>query len=190
MKRLIGRPGPSLAVAAIALLLAGGGYALASSRGTITVCVHKADHGLYTGRCAKGDNKLTWNKTGPRGPVGARGQTGATGQPGAPGPPATSLWALVRGGTTPSIVYSKGVSSVSLFSTGTTLVTFSQNVSQCTFVATPASTGGGYYANKPTAQISEEFYSGGWGADGRTVAVNTIDSSGLSNYTFSIAAFC
>jgi len=57
-------------VAGVVLLAAGGGYAVASSSSSrkITVCVHKHGHGLYTGKCAKHDKTLTWNKRGPQGP--------------------------------------------------------------------------------------------------------------------------
>jgi hypothetical protein len=66
-------------------------------------------------------------------------------------------------------------------------------VSHCAFVATPTTTGGGYWPLHPTAQISEEFYPGGWGVDGTTVGVEILDNSGtgpVNGYTFSIAAFC
>ena len=80
-------------VGVVVLLAAGGGYAVASSSSKkITACVHKHGGGLYTGKCAKHDKKLTWNTTGPAGPEGATGApgptgaTGATGAPGATGP--------------------------------------------------------------------------------------------------------
>ena len=76
-------------VGVVVLLAAGGGYALASgSSKKITACVHKHGGGLYSGKCAKHDKKLTWNTTGPAGPAGATGATGATGPQ---GPGATAL---------------------------------------------------------------------------------------------------
>ena len=79
-------------VGVVVLLAAGGGYALASSSSKkITACVHKHGGGLYSGKCAKHDKKLTWNTTGPAGPTGATGATGAPGATGPQGPGATSL---------------------------------------------------------------------------------------------------
>jgi hypothetical protein len=163
------------------VLLVGGGVAYAASHksGTIKVCVAHTTGTLYKkASCHSGDSTLSWNVRGPRGPAGL---------------PGTSAWALVKGGSSPSLIYSKGVSSVSGGTAGTTLVTFSRNVSKCAFVATITSTGGGFFPEHPTAQISEEFYSGGWGANGKSVAVVTVDNSGtdpVGGYDFSIAAFC
>jgi hypothetical protein len=79
-------------VGVVVLLAAGGGYAIASgSSKKITACVHKHGGGLYTGKCAKHDKKLTWNTTGPAGPAGAAGKTGATGATGPQGPRATTF---------------------------------------------------------------------------------------------------
>jgi hypothetical protein len=169
-------------ILAITLLVvlggAGAAYAAGRSSGTIKVCVAHSSGTLYKhATCKRGDSTLSWNARGPRGPAGA---------------PATSLWALVDGSSSPTIIYDKGVSSVSDFS-GTILVTFTQNVSKCAFIATPASTGGGYYSQHPIANISEEFYSGGWGANGKTVGVNILDNTGSApetGYYFSIAAYC
>jgi hypothetical protein len=73
--------------AALVLLAAGGGYAIASgSSKQITACVHRHGGGLYTGKCHKHDKKLTWNTSGPAGPPGPAGPTGATGLAGATGP--------------------------------------------------------------------------------------------------------
>ena len=96
-------------VGVVVLLAAGGGYAVASaSSKKITACVHKHGHGLYTGKCAKHDKRLTWNTTGPpgppgpAGPAGAAGATGAPGSTGARGPDATSLVFNGAGATTPT----------------------------------------------------------------------------------------
>jgi hypothetical protein len=72
-------------VAAGAMLIAGGGYAIASGSGTVSACVHKHGGGLYMGRCHKKDRKLSWSVQGPPGPRGATGPAGATGTQGAPG---------------------------------------------------------------------------------------------------------
>jgi hypothetical protein len=86
MRRLLpGRVAPTAAIGVVLLLVAGGGYALASGRGTIRACVHKHGHGLYLGRCAKHDRKLSWNIRGVPGPRGATGAAGGTGSQGPPG---------------------------------------------------------------------------------------------------------
>jgi hypothetical protein len=84
MKKPLGSRGAAAAASSIlALLVAGGGYAIASGTGgAIKACVHKHGGGLYTGRCARHDRKLSWNAVGPPGPRGAQG---AQGVPGAPG---------------------------------------------------------------------------------------------------------
>jgi hypothetical protein len=93
-------------VGVVVLLAAGGGYAVASSSSKeITACVHKHGRGLYTGKCAKHDKRLTWNTTGPAGPAGPPGAGGAAGAPGATGsqgPGATSLVFNGAGASTPS----------------------------------------------------------------------------------------
>jgi hypothetical protein len=80
------RTAAASAGAMVALLLAGGGYAIASAAGgTITACVHKHGGGLYVGRCARHDGRLTWEKAGPRGPQGQTGSQGPQGPQGLPG---------------------------------------------------------------------------------------------------------
>jgi len=84
MRRPVTSHGLSAAIVAVVVVLAaGGGYAVASgSSKKIIACVHKHGGGLYTGKCAKHDKKLTWNTTGPAGRAGPTGQTGATGATG------------------------------------------------------------------------------------------------------------
>ncbi len=83
-----------------------------------------------------------------RGPAGQRGQTGATGAtgatgsagaPGAPGAPGvvTRLTALIAANGT--ISRSQNVTSAANLGGGNYEVIFNQNVSQCTYVATPGS---------------------------------------------------
>jgi hypothetical protein len=90
MRRLFSSRGMSAAATGIlVLLIAGGGYAIAGGSGTINACAQKHGHHLlYTGKCKKGDKKLSWGvqgrpglagATGPVGPKGATGTTGATG---------------------------------------------------------------------------------------------------------------
>jgi hypothetical protein len=87
MKRLLAARGtPAALVAVIALLAAGGGYALASGGGTIKACVTKGSNVLYTGHCAKGDKKLSWSKVGPQGKQGPQGFQGIQGAAGVQGP--------------------------------------------------------------------------------------------------------
>jgi hypothetical protein len=70
-----------LALAALAgALLAGGGYALASSStATISGCVSKNQQLLIKKRCAKGQTRLVWNQKGPQGKQGATGAQGPQG---------------------------------------------------------------------------------------------------------------
>jgi hypothetical protein len=70
-------------VAYLALAVAlggGGGYAIAATRvKTIDGCVvKKTGELLVKSRCARGQQKLTWNQQGATGAVGATGATGAT----------------------------------------------------------------------------------------------------------------
>ena len=86
MKALLtGRLGAASAGAITTLLLAGGGYAIASAWGKITACVHKHGGGLYVGHCARHDTKLHWNAVGPQGPQGLQGPQGAQGVTGGAG---------------------------------------------------------------------------------------------------------
>ena len=86
MSRFFPRAATALGVAAL-LIVGGGAYALASSNGgTIRVCVNHKSGSLYkAGKCAKHDQKLSWNKLGPQGPAGATGATGGQGPQGPSG---------------------------------------------------------------------------------------------------------
>src|SRR5579885_3100961 len=54
--------------------MCGAAYAATSGGGRITVCVGHADRTLYKARsCARGDQGLSWNVQGPRGPEGLPG---------------------------------------------------------------------------------------------------------------------
>jgi hypothetical protein len=73
------------AVVAAAVLVTGTSLAMAGS-GTLSACVHRHGGGLYEARtCAKGDTRLEWGSTGPRGLRGAPGAKGTTGAQGAAG---------------------------------------------------------------------------------------------------------
>ena len=82
-------PTPSMGVALVALVIAASGGAYAAVRvssPTISACVRHRGGGLYTAhRCARGDARVAWNVTGPRGPSGETGARGATGSPGPAG---------------------------------------------------------------------------------------------------------
>jgi hypothetical protein len=84
-------------VAAIALFVASGGYALAAGGGTINACVTHGSHVLYTGACARRDQKLSWNKVGPQGPRGPQGPQGPKGDQGPAGPGAAGFTGVVSG---------------------------------------------------------------------------------------------
>jgi hypothetical protein len=82
----LSKPAGTALVAAM-LIASGGAYALASStRSTITVCVNHENRTLYKAKkCARHDQKLSWNKrgrTGPQGPKGTQGVPGIQGQTG------------------------------------------------------------------------------------------------------------
>jgi hypothetical protein len=105
------------AIALLALLLvASGGYALAAGHSTtIHGCVVKSTGELLVKkRCGRGQSKLTFNQTGPRGPQGQTGSTGPAGQ----APP--SAWANIASNGNPD---GSGVSS-KLVSTGVFQLTF------------------------------------------------------------------
>jgi hypothetical protein len=94
MRRLLAARGtPVAAVGVLALLIAGGAYALASSGGkSIHACVHKHGGDIYIAKkCAKHDQKLSWNQVGPKGPAGLKGPKGATGNTGPQGPGAATI---------------------------------------------------------------------------------------------------
>lgn len=84
------RPTPDTAIGLTALILAvgGGGYALgaAGNDQVITACVDPANSQpakiVTTGACDPGQTALSWNQTGPQGPVGATGVQGPAGPPG------------------------------------------------------------------------------------------------------------
>jgi hypothetical protein len=101
MRRLLSARGAAAtAVGVWAVLIAGGGYALAGGgAGTIHACVHRHGGTLYVAkRCASHDRKLSWDRAGP---TGARGATGATGATGPQGPEATSVVYNATGSTSP-----------------------------------------------------------------------------------------
>src|ERR1700694_406946 len=93
-----------LTVAAVAAVLAGGGWAIAaSSSGVIAACSGKKGGALrIANKCKKSGRSVPWSQHGPRGP---QGPAGATGAPGPTGP------AGAAGATGPSHGYSTGLSA-------------------------------------------------------------------------------
>lgn len=65
----------ALTAGVLAIVLAGSALA-SSSQKTITACVHHRGGGLYLGRCARGDQTLSWDQRGPAGPRGPQGPAG------------------------------------------------------------------------------------------------------------------
>jgi hypothetical protein len=121
MKRLLTSRAATAAISAVlTLVVAGGGYAIASGGGTITVCVSHTTGALYrAGGCRKRDRKLSWNQTGPQGVQGNAGAQGAQGIQGIQG---------IQGVTGPSNGYSAeavGGNGLSGFSIGDTPTTVS-----------------------------------------------------------------
>ena len=73
----------------VVALLAGGGYAFATTRArVINACVNGRTRALTVpaanGRCGKGSTALAWNRQGPKGDTGAKGARGSSGDPGTP----------------------------------------------------------------------------------------------------------
>src|SRR2546421_339832 len=86
MRQMLRARGTTIVLACLLVVAAtGGGYALASGSGTITVCIHKGSHTIYAPPCARRDKKLTWNIVGPRGPTGKTGSQGPGGSAGTQG---------------------------------------------------------------------------------------------------------
>ena len=58
-----------------------------AKRGKVHACVARSGVMTFSpsGKCAKGERKLTWNKKGKRGKAGPKGADGAQGAPGADG---------------------------------------------------------------------------------------------------------
>ncbi|MEA2211607.1 MAG: hypothetical protein QOF83_1555 [Solirubrobacteraceae bacterium] len=120
MRRYASRWSAALCVGVVTLVIAGGGYAFASSgTGKIRACVQKHSHLVYTGKCKKQDKKLSWSSTGPRGPAGPIGAAGAKGATGASGPAGTArAYAKVFTGGTFDTARTKNFSAVTNPSTG------------------------------------------------------------------------
>lgn len=109
MRRVFAARGTYAAVTGVVVLLvAGGGYAIASGGGTMTACAKKSNGALrLANKCKKSEKRVSWNiqgppgatgapgPQGPAGPAGPKGATGATGAAGATGPQGPGATKLV-----------------------------------------------------------------------------------------------
>jgi hypothetical protein len=172
-----------ITVVVLGALAAGGGYALGSGSGSITVCISKYGGTLYKAKsCKRGDKKLRWNQQGPPGP---RGATGLQGLQGAQGPqglqglqgatgsqgPAGTARAYGLVSATGTVTQSMNIVSVT-HSTGTAMYCIelapSINASQTGAVVSP------YYQHDDTSTISPGTishveYGGPCGSNGEKV---------------------
>jgi hypothetical protein len=123
--------------------------------------------------------------TGPQGPAGPTGPTGPQGPKGDKGDPATRLWAVVTGDG--SLVRSSGATASSRvpgFGVGTYQVTFNQDVTACSYLATIGNPGAG---NPLHGTIVTALRVGTTNA----VFVETMDVAGnLADRNFHLAVFC
>ena len=123
---------PAAALAAAALTLAGGAYALASSSsgGVITVCVGHRSGTLYVaGKCAKHDHKLSWNKQGLPGPQGSAGRQGSTGLQGPQGTTGAAGAPAVTARTRLDVAVSQAMTTSTTFAQIETLGQFTKQQS-------------------------------------------------------------
>lgn len=117
---------------------------------------------------------------GPQGPQGAQGPQGLQGLPGATGS-VTKLTATLA--STGSTTRQQNVTSSAKLGTGAYEVIFNQNVSQCTYLATPGSAGGG----TPHGHVSVEPRS----TNANGVFVATANPAGTeADLPFHIAVIC
>ena len=189
MKR-IPRPSPALFVACLALLVALGGtsfaavkvLAPANSVGTLQV-INKSLLPIDFKTPPKGPRGLRGpagipGPAGPSGPAGAKGDTGAKGENGAS---ATALWAVVDPGG--ALARNKGAASSQKLGTGDYLVTFNQDITGCSYVASI----GGPTTQNVTGEASPAQRTG----VAQAVEVETYTSAGAnSDRGFNLAVFC
>jgi hypothetical protein len=135
------------------LLLGGGAYA-ATQLPKNSIGAEQIKKGSITP--AKLSSSAKAALKGAPGATGATGATGPQGPKGDPGSPATTLWAVLDGSG--GLVRGSGATSAALTKTGVQKVVFNQNVSACTFIATPgtiaALDGVGFYPGQGEAAVS------------------------------------
>lgn len=171
------------------MLLAGGGYAIASSRTTvIRGCVNDRTHVLTVGvRCRRGTTALIWNRQGPRGAKGSRGAKGPTGAAGAG---ATVSVGSVSTGAAGS------QASVTNTGTGSNAVlnfTIPQGQTGSSGTNTGPTAYGQVWMGSSTAQIAPNSShnltgAGSTGVGGAVVDVQGCSSAGLAEPTINVTA--
>jgi collagen triple helix repeat protein len=192
----------ALAVTAVAIVAIAGGvtYAVADigGGGVINGC-YKSQNGQLrlidpaADSCHPSETAISWGQTGTQGPKGDKGDKGDPGPPGPPGPegqkgdkgdPATNLWAVVTGAA--NLVRSSGATASSRVSgvAGTYFVTFNQDVTACSYLATIGNPQAG---NPPHGTIVTALRVSTTNA----VFVETKDTAGnLVDRGFHLAVFC
>ena len=186
MKRLP-RPSPAMFVACLALLVALGGTSVAAvkvlaprnSVGSAQV-INKSLLPIDFKTPPKGPRGPA-GVPGPAGPSGPQGPKGDKGDKGDNGTSATALWAVVDPGG--ALARNKGAASSQKLGTGDYLVTFSTDITGCSYVA---SIGGPTTQNNP-GEISPAQRTG----VAQAVEVETYNSAGAnSDRSFNLAVFC
>lgn len=201
MRRIRLRLSPATVIACIALLVA--------LAGTSAAAVTLARNSVGTAQLRNGavtnskiaSNAVTTTKVqnhsllridfangqipaGPRGAVGAPGPAGAAGARGPTGPAGSSAaraWAVVKSDGT--VAHSSGVSSVSRTAVGRYTVTFSSDVSNCSWLATLTNLdqNGTLVSGSITTNAS---------STATQVRVATAFQGGAADEAFSLAALC
>jgi hypothetical protein len=155
MKRFI--PTPAMVVAIAALVVATTGSAVAAKKFVIDSSSQVKNGALTLKDFKKAERGKLKGPKGPKGATGATGAAGAAGTPGAPGAPATRLWAaidVVAG--VPSVARASGATGVADIGIGTYVIGFNQDVSQCSWQATPGSVDDAAALNDRTATVELE----------------------------------
>jgi Collagen triple helix repeat (20 copies) len=202
-RALAARGTPVVVVACVALLAAGGGYAIASGGGTIHGCAKKSNGALrLANKCAKSERGITWNTQGPpgapgkQGPAGQAGPAGTAGPAGPAGPqgnagpqgPAGTARAYALVSAAGTVTRSQNVASVTHTSgSGTYCVELAPGItaSSTGAVATP------YYPTDSTTTASADMahveFNGTCGTNG--VSIHTFNMTGGTTTTNSSLTF-
>jgi hypothetical protein len=198
MTRWVRRPSPALVIACLALAVALGGTGVAAvsqlvprnSVGTAQIrdnAVTRAKIRNNAINSAKVANRsllavdFARNQL-PAGPAGPQGEAGPAGPAGPVGPAGsvTRLTAVVN--SSGSLARSQGTTSAGRLSEGSFEVIFNQNISACTYVATPGSPAG---SPLPVGQIAVGTQTP------NSVLVRTRDSAGaLTDLSFHLIVVC
>jgi len=191
MSRFTNAASPAaLIISAMALtisLSAGGAYAAtligtSQLKNSSVTSAKIKDKTITTKDLSTAAKKSLAAKTGPAGATGPAGTPGAPGAAGQDGADATALWAVVR--SSGALRRSSSVVSSAPGTAGVYVVTFTRNVSGCSFIATvggdtTASPGIGY-ATVRTSTTGQD-----------AVAITTYNKDGVpTDRAFHIAVFC